>query len=373
LRANDALYGDLVRPALLSLLRALPEEPGQFDAALEPIEAGGWKMWEEFFFYATYHGILGAIDSELTRNPRLSARVREAAERRRALELLWHAHVMKGLEDAVRVLSKAGIQTCALKGPVLAGRLYGNTAARHCIDIDLLVGRSDIDRALQAFAAAGYSSETGQAATYLLNYGHHFNVTRAGTVAIELHFRPYAGFGVELPADLFLARAEPIRLANDLPVLVLSPEDEFIYLAAHAAGHSFIRFVWLYDLKLFVRRYPTLDWPEVARRSDAFGLATVVAYTMRLLKRWLDVRVPHLPPRLTRLGARSRIADRLLTEASTPGDKSFRDNLSGLFFTSMLCDTSGAAAWLLQHHLWRATRRRLHRLAPSVLPDRWSA
>ncbi len=252
-------------------------------------------------------------------------------------------------------------------------RLYGNAAARHCIDIDLLVGRADIDRALQAFAAAGYSSETGQAATYLLNYGHHFNVTRPGTVAIELHFRPYAGFGVELPADLFLARAQPIRLSNDLPVLVLSREDEFIYLAAHAAGHSFIRFVWLYDLKLFVRRYPTLDWHEVARRSDAFGLATVVGYTMQLLERWLNVRVANLPSRLTRSGARSRIADRLLTEASTPGDKSFRDNLSGLFFTSMLCDTSRATAWLLQHHLWRATRRRLHRFAPSVLPDRWSA
>jgi hypothetical protein len=373
LRANDALYGDLVRPALLSLLCALPDEPGQLEAAIAPIEAGGWRMWEEFFFYATYHGVLGAIDSELTRNLKLAARVREAAERRRALEQLWHAHVMKGFEDAVRVLAEAGIQTCALKGPVLAARLYGNAAARHCIDIDLLVGRADIDRALQAFAKAGYSSETGQAATYLLNYSHHFNVTRAGTVAIELHFRAYAGFGVELPADRFLERAMPIRVANDLPVLVLSPEDEIIYLAAHAAGHSFIRFMWLYDLKLFVRRYPTLDWDEVARRADAFGLATVLGYTMRLLERWLDVRVASLPRRLTRLGARSRIADRLLTEASTPGDKSFRDNLSGLFFTSMLCDRSGAAAWLLQHHLWRATRRRLHRLAPEYLPDRWSA
>jgi hypothetical protein len=256
---------------------------------------------------------------------------------------------------------------------VLAARLYGNAAARHSIDVDLLVRQTDIARALHSFAEAGYQSETGETAAYLLNYGHHFNVLRAGTVAVELHFRPYAGFGVVLPADLILARAAPIPLSNTLPVLVLSPEDEFIYLAAHAAGHSFIRFVWLYDLKLFVRQYPALDWNAVALRADAFGLASVVAYTLRLLERWLDVRVPNLPGRLVHLGPRSRIADRLLTEASTPGDKSLRDNLSGLLFTSMLCDTPRSSAWLLQHHLWRAIRRRLHGLAPTYLPVRWSA
>jgi hypothetical protein len=373
LRASDALYGDLVRPALLSLLRALPDDVRQFERALAPIDAGGSKIWEEFFFYATYHGVLGAIDAELTEHTKVSEQVREAVERRRAIEQLWHAHVVKSLEDAVGVLAHAGIDTCALKGPVLAARLYGSAAARHCIDVDLLVSESDVDRALRAFSDAGYATDTRESAVYVRTYGHHFNVTRPGSAAIELHFRPYVGFGVALPADMILGRASRVTLSRGLSVLVLSPEDEFIYLAAHAAGHSFIRFVWLYDLKLFVHRHPALDWNEVARRAKAVGLANVVAYTMQLLDRWLAVRVPQrLPDELLTRGMRTRFADRLLKEASTPQDKSLRDNLSGLFFTSMLCDTYRSSAWLLQHHLWRATRRRLQRLAPAYLPERWS-
>ena len=48
-------------------------------------------------------------------------------------------------------------------------------------------------------------------------------------------------------------------------------------------------------------------------------------------------------------------------------------DLGGLLFTSALCDSVRASAWLLQHHILRTTRRRLHRLAPVYLPDRWSA
>jgi hypothetical protein len=190
---------------------------------------------------------------------------------------------------------------------------------------------------------------------------------------IELHFRAYAGFGVELPASVLLDRAEPFRLSDTLSVLAPSPEDEFLYLATHAAGHSFIRLVWLYDLKLLVRRYPTLDWDRIASRAAAFGVATPVAYAARLLQNWLGVPVDGLPGSFRRPSLRSKMADRLLSEVSRPQPRSMRDNLGGLLFTSLLCDRLGSAAWLLQHHVLRSTRRRLHQIAPALLPERWSA
>jgi hypothetical protein len=70
---------------------------------------------------------------------------------------------------------------------------------------------------------------------------------------------------------------------------------------------------------------------------------------------------------------RLRLADRLLPVVSRPSGRGPLDNLGGLFFTAMLCDGGGRSAWLLQHHVLRATRRRLNRLAPGVLPERWSA
>ena len=35
----------------------------------------------------------------------------------------------------------------------------------------------------------------------------------------------------------------------------LAAEDEFVYLAVHAAAHGFVRLMWLYDLKLLCAKY----------------------------------------------------------------------------------------------------------------------
>jgi hypothetical protein len=168
-------------------------------------------------------------------------------------------------------------------------------------------------------------------------------------------------------------RARRFLVRADLPILVMSAEDEFVYLAAHAAGHSFIRLVWLYDLKLLLDKHPTIDWQQVADRARAFGVLSVVVYAIRLLEEWLAAAIPDLPDRLKRRTVRSRIADQLLTEVSTPQRQSVRDNLGGLLFTSLLCDRFASGAWLLQHHILRTTRRRLYRLAPVYMPPRWSA
>jgi len=363
-----------VSQAVVSMLRALPDDPERFGVLIDEMaSAGSADLWNELVAHASYHGILGVIDSALAGYGQTATELRQTAMRRRAIEELWHAHLVGGLTTAVGILSNAGVASCALKGPVLSARLYPTPSARHSVDIDLLVRPDDVERALDAFVAAGFHVSDGVSTEYLRQYGHHLSMSRAATAPIELHFRAYSGFGVELSASDMLARARPIRFRDDFSILVLSPEDEFVYLAAHAAGHSFIRLVWLYDLKLLVKHHPELDWQQIAERAQRFGVASVVAYTIRLLDEWLGVAIPDVSNTLRRHGLRSRIADRLLTEVSTPQRRSIRDNFGGLLFTSLLCDRLQSGAWLLQHHILRTTRRRLQRLAPAYLPERWSA
>ena len=138
-------------------------------------------------------------------------------------------------------------------------------------------------------------------------------------------------------------------------------------------SHSFIRLVWLYDLKLFVRRHPSLDWAAVARAAQSLGVAAAVAYTARLLNRWLAVDGMLFPEPFMRRGLRAHLADWLLAEASRPQPVSARDNLGGLLFTALLCDTTRRGVSLVGHHGWRTLRRRLRRLAPGYLPEEWSA
>ena len=94
--------------------------------------------------------------------------------------------------------------------------------------------------------------------------------------------------------------------------------------------------------------------------------------TNELLDRWLDV--PGIPREaLSPYGNRARVADRLLDVVAAPSTPSSMDNLGGLVFTAMLCDRIGATFGLAGHHLLRTARHRVHRLAPALVPESWSA
>jgi Uncharacterised nucleotidyltransferase len=364
---------EALRPTVLALLRATPDAPAEFSAVARSFDAeADAGRWQALVLCASFHGILGAIWSQLGRVVHLPAEAHDAAVRRLAIDEIWQAHLMRGLEEAVRPMVSAGIAVSALKGPLLGARLYPPPMLRHCLDLDLLVRPDDLERATRALTAVGYSAETGVSADYLRQHGHHLAFTRQGAAPVELHFRAYAGFGVVLPAGALLDRARSVEWGGT-SVLIPSPEDEFVYLAVHAAGHSFVRLMWLYDLKLFVRLNPSLDWDLIGRLAASLSVANAVAFTIRLLQTWLDVPVGPLPRALRYHGSRMWVADRLLHEVSRPRPRSIRDNLGGLLFTSLLCDRLTSGAWLLQHHVMRATRRRLQGLAPSYLPESWSA
>jgi Uncharacterised nucleotidyltransferase len=354
------------RGALLALLRTLPDHPaGVLDVA-------GESDWSSLVDQAAQDGILALLAPAL-RTAELPRSAAAALEQRLAVGAVWHRHVATTLEQVIPVFEAAGVKPVALKGPVLAERLYGDVLLRPCMDLDLLVAPGTLDTARRALEDAGYAGDTALQASYLLQHAHHLHFSRPGAPSIELHFRAYAGFGVVLAASALLDRAVPHVFLRRSTLLVPSPEDEFIYLAVHAAGHSFVRLVWLYDLKLLLRRHPTLDWDEVGRRAESLGVASAVGYATRLLEDWLDVAPAKIPRVLAHRGARAVMADRLLAEVSAPRARSIRDNVGGLVFTALLCDRVTSTAWLLQHHIGRAVRHRLQRLAPGYLPRDWAA
>jgi hypothetical protein len=364
--ASAAVDASSTREAILAVLRALPDDDSQAERVIATIPSTR-DAWQQLIDQATAHGVLGVM-GPLLRRTLLPADIHSEIERRLAVQNAWQLHVAASLERTVVILTNAGVRACALKGPALAERLYRRPEERPSMDIDLLVMPGDLRKASAALQAAGYAADDPANGAYLLEHGHHLHFAQRGQPDVELHFHAYAGFGVILPASALFERAREHRLGRQHPVLVPAVEDEFLYLSAHAAGHSFIRLLWLYDLKLLLQ-HDAVDWVRVFDRAGAGGLATALAYTLRLLRDWLGLEVPQP---LQRGPLRVRLADYLLAEASRPSTPGTRDNLGGLLFTSMLCDRVTASGWLLQHHLLRTTRRRLQRLAPQLLPARWA-
>src|SRR5262245_43728143 len=180
MRPTDDYVGTL-RPALLALLKAAPDDPATCFATIAKLLAIDHRLgWNRFVAFASRHGLLGIVDAQMVRMPQLSDDLRQMVLQRIALGELWDAHLHGGLRRAISALSAAGIDACALKGPVLARRLYSPPASRYAVDIDLLVHPDDRAMALEALTQSGYAAETGATAEYLLKYSHHLMLSRPG-------------------------------------------------------------------------------------------------------------------------------------------------------------------------------------------------
>ncbi len=276
-----------------ALLTVLPEDP---DAARRL--SAGVGDWDTLLAGASREGVDGvllwhALRGELELPPHL----REAAERELAVRRLSQQPVHACLDDALAALETSGVRALALKGPALAERLYPEPSLRRSADVDLLVASADLDPALAALEAAGFRvSESvppaSERASPRCRRGS-VELLRPNSPALELHFRLFVGFGALLRAEDFLERSIPHTTSRGRATRVLAPDDELLYLAVHAAGHGFERLIWLYDMKLLVRR--GVDPGVVAKRAREAGLARAYAFSVETLARRLDCNVPGTP------------------------------------------------------------------------------
>ncbi len=329
------------------------------------------EIWPSLVEHAARHGLLGVFAQHLNAED-MPATVWASFTRQHALRSLWSEQVARSLEDVASAFAAANLRVCALKGPALSARLYGDRTTRFSTDLDLLVAYEDLERAVGVLTDHGYIGESATTTAYLLRHSHHLYLEKPNVPSIELHFQTYVGFGVAVPSSALMDRAVEYALNATCRVWVPSPEDEFIYLAIHAAGHNFVRLQWLYDLKVLLARNPRLDWQEVIRRSKAAGIVTAVGYAVRVLVRWLGMPLKEVLQQFPGGGVRVAVADAMLVSAATESARASINTVKGLFFTAMLCDREASTLWVLQHHLLRSAKRRAHRVTPRLVPASWA-
>jgi hypothetical protein len=328
--------------------------------------------WNALLEQARDHGVLGVLAGALAHaGVTLPAACAKDIDRHNAIATLWHEHQRGILAELAGALGAARLPVVALKGPLLAERLYPRPADRHSVDLDLLVAERDLDGALAVLTASGWDRERGPLAEYSRRHHHHLQLLRPGASPLELHFRARVGFGTVYPSEDLIARGRRCGWPIDCPLLVLSPEDEFLYLAVHAAGHGFSRLMWLYDLKLLLRAEPALDWSLVEARARQVRVLPVAQFACRLLHERLGVALPPRPA-LARGGLRQRVARSLQQQVAVGRGVLALDRLGGLAFTSMLSASPLAASRLWLHHATRAAKRRVQRALPRLVSPDWA-
>src|SRR4029453_9630381 len=95
--------------------------------------------WVDLSHRARGHGLFTLLVHECERaGVDVPATVRENCARDHAVASLWHAHLLSSLGTLGEIFSTAGLRVVALKGPLLAERIYPEGALRPSVDLDLL-------------------------------------------------------------------------------------------------------------------------------------------------------------------------------------------------------------------------------------------
>jgi hypothetical protein len=173
------------------------------------------------------------------------------------------AAVLHEVHDA---LNTPGIAAAFFKGPALAWDVYPHPALRPSGDLDILIRRSDLARAVDALRVLGFNP-VFEGPLSLLDPYRQIELVR-GPVTVELHWALMpAGHPFSADPAPFLSHLSAVSVAGRL-VPSLAPEVLLPYLCAHASKHGWDSFKWVRDVALLAAR--PLDWSRVwdlARRE----------------------------------------------------------------------------------------------------------
>lgn len=257
----------------------------------------------------------------------------------------------------LEAFGQAGLSPIALKGPVLAQRLYANPLVRPSTDLDVLVAPGELERARAALESLGQRQVHDPALADPFEDHHHLSyVGPLGLV--ELHFRLTHTFGGGHFDDEAVRARAVSHAFEHLSVRVLAPEDEFLYLATHAANHAFIRVSWLVDLERLLRSHPALDFETMGRRARAAGFLQPVAVALDLVERCLGVSLPAQARSAFGVRRRRRFVDGLFFDERAMESASLSAHrLASFALRLWMMDTAGRVARELRDGAMRYVRR----------------
>ncbi len=278
------------------------------------------RNWERLLESALEHGVAGVLMQRIADTGiSLPAKPREAIEQRLAVDRLWHRHMTGDLRQVLQAFAEDGLHTVTLKGPVLSERLYPRAALRASGDLDLLVRPADMAQARETLIRIGYSPRPGAPLLHASVFDH------SGGGNVDLHYRASDGFATTLEAENLVTRSIPYDTADAGRAWILAPEDEFLYLAVHAARHRFLRLRWLYDLHLFAQHHPDLAWETIAIRAKAHHVQRAVSTTCEALERLLPETLPEAAKaHLRQEPVRSRIVMAVASLSAVADDSVWR-------------------------------------------------
>lgn len=276
------------------VLCELPENPGRAARAVERAGGAGTvaRAARRLGLAALIHHFLPDL-FPLPRADRLAAQFKAAQTLRTTIGFL-------------ETFEEAGIRCAVLKGVGVA-RYYPELWMRPSVDVDVLVGREDLERASSLVLGLGWSQSV-EAPREPLDFGHDCVFVGPQKQMLELHFTPSWHFQSRFDVAALLSRADRVAVGGS-SVRALGVADNLVHQCVHAAQHFFEGGKWLFDLKLQALAGP--PWPEFVERARESRVAAVTGVTLEEARRRVQLPVPEWVLRELRPSAPRRLLARV--------------------------------------------------------------
>jgi len=238
------------------------------------------------------HGLTGQMPTEVAEALRAEAKSATLRGLRLKAELL----------EIGRAFHEAGIPVIVLKGGHLASHVYEGVGLRWMGDLDLLVHRSDVERALAVLIDRGYCAVGALFLDVAFAAHHHIAPLTRADCTIELHWSmspPGEPVAIDLPA----VWSRSLPFSNGVAGLrVLAVNDLLVHLCVHAAcNHNLVIGLQpLVDVAEICHSQP-LDWGSLQDVADEWRAARPVSLILQIARRLVGARVPARADRAWRL------------------------------------------------------------------------
>jgi hypothetical protein len=250
--------------------------------------------WRYLFKLASFHGIIPLVTHNMETNG-FSSRVPQSYLNE--LKQTYRGTIYRNLvmsSELVKILAafrENGVEAICLKGAPLAEKIYGNPCLRPFGDMDILIHPEDVSRGKALLADLGYQQEASPPGDEHQFHGAPFYKKGSLPFWVELHWDLDDCELVAFSEQEIWRRAELMQFEG-IVIMLLSHEDNFLYLANHLCKHDSSLLKLLVDIAELLKKFGnSLDWEYIRESSRTLKIKPAVYYVLRRIKELTDAPV----------------------------------------------------------------------------------
>ncbi len=251
--------------------------------------------WEYLIRLAAFHGIIPLVFYNLVVNG-FSTQVpqRYLVQLKCTYDRVVFRNLILSdeLANILATFSKHGIGTICLKGAALAEVLYENPCLRIAGDMDILLQARDIPMAGGLLAELGYKEVIPKTAKEHPFHGKPYCKGASFPLLVELHRGLDDSRLAAIPEEEIWQRSQPFQL-HGVSTLILSPEDNLLFLCNHFFKHTFHVLKFLVDLSELLKKYKaSLDWGYITVAARSWEIEPAVYFALRQAEELAGTTIP---------------------------------------------------------------------------------